>query len=199
MASFAEKLALLRQLSENGSLPFTRAALSEYLDAYQAAGCPAVSHSELYRTSYRPAYRVVSSAYAKYFTLFSSIDKLLREKSRTVVAIDGRCGSGKTTLAGLLAGIYDCTVIYMDDFFLPPALRTEARLAEAGGNVDYERFAAEAATGLRSGAPFTYRIFDCATMDFSGVAAISPKALTIVEGSYSLHPKIGPLFGLTVF
>ena len=39
-----------------------------------------------------------------------------------VLALDGRCGSGKTTLAnGLAAQLPSCTLLRTDDFYLPPA------------------------------------------------------------------------------
>ena len=59
-------------------------------------------------------------------------------------------------------------IIHMDDFFLPPKLRTEARLNEPGGNVHYERFMEEVVMKLRSEECFEYRIFDCHVMDYTG-------------------------------
>lgn len=56
---FLEKLALLRQLAAEGKFAFSLAELDEYLTAYEKAGYPAVSHSETYRSLYRPAYRVL--------------------------------------------------------------------------------------------------------------------------------------------
>ncbi len=56
---FLAKLDLLRELAGEGALPFSRAALEDFLKEYVNAGCPALSHSEGYRAAYRPAYRVV--------------------------------------------------------------------------------------------------------------------------------------------
>ena len=56
---FRQKLKMLTQLAEKGQMPFSPDALEEYLDRYEAAGFPPVSHSETYRLAYRPAYRVV--------------------------------------------------------------------------------------------------------------------------------------------
>ena len=56
---FKEKLELLSALTVDGALPFSSRELSGYLDEYSAAGYPTVSHSELYRNTYRPAYRIV--------------------------------------------------------------------------------------------------------------------------------------------
>ena len=57
-----------------------------------------------------------------------------------LIAVDGRCASGKTTLASALERETGCNVIHMDHFFLRPEQRTKQRLEEPGGNVDYERF-----------------------------------------------------------
>jgi len=70
-----------------------------------------------------------------YREVFDAVRKLLASQERVIVAIDGRCGSGKTTLAALIAKEFDCSVFHMDDFFLPPGLRTPERLGEPGGNV----------------------------------------------------------------
>ena len=41
-----------------------------------------------------------------------------------VLALDGRCGSGKTTMAAALAEQFpDSIVLHTDDFYLPPAQR----------------------------------------------------------------------------
>lgn len=45
----------------------------------------------------------------------------------------------------------NCTVFHIDDYFLRPEQRTETRLAQPGGNVDYERFAEEILNPLKSG------------------------------------------------
>ena len=116
------------------------------------------------------------------------IDGLLAEKDMVIMAIDGKCTSGKTTLASKLAEIYDCNVFHMDDFFLRPEQRTLERFAEVGGNVDYERFQEEVLLPLKNGKAFSYRPFDCSTFTLAGPVAVNPKKLNIVEGTYSHHP-----------
>lgn len=59
LASFLEKLQLLRQLTLQGIFGFCAEQLEEYLTSYKAAGYPMVSHSQTYRDAYHPAYRVV--------------------------------------------------------------------------------------------------------------------------------------------
>lgn len=130
------------------------------------------------------------------------IDKakqILSEKNRIIIAIDGYCASGKTTLATHLTEVFDAQVIHMDDFFLPPDMRTEKRLSQAGGNVHYERFCDEIIAGLESGEAFTYNKFSCHTDDYSKSELISPDRNIIVEGSYSMHPKIPNIYDLKIF
>ena len=71
-----------------------------------------------------------------YKGLTDAIRRLPTNRGRVVVAIDGRCGSGKTTLAAALQKEFSCAVFHMDDFFLRPEQRTEERLAQPGGNAD---------------------------------------------------------------
>lgn len=61
MDSFREKLSLLAALTQAGEMPFSAAALADYLTAYSQAGFPPVSHSDAYRRAYSPAYRVVDA------------------------------------------------------------------------------------------------------------------------------------------
>lgn len=131
--------------------------------------------------------------------LLRRIDRLLEERELVLIAIDGSCAAGKSTLAAELAKRYDCSVIPMDDFFLRPCQRTPERYAEAGGNVDYERFADEVLRPLRLGQAFTYRPYDCRTACLSAPVTVQPKKLNIIEGSYSLHPYFGQVYDLRVF
>ena len=114
------------------------------------------------------------------------------------VAIDGGSASGKTTLANRLGTALRCPVVHMDDFFLPPELRTPERLAEPGGNVHYERFAAEVLPGLRSGEGFTYGVFDCSAMAVTGQQEIPACDIVITEGAYSLHPALADVYDLKI-
>lgn len=131
--------------------------------------------------------------------LTNQIDLLLARQERVTVAIDGFCTSGKTTLAARLAEKYDCCVVHMDDFFLRPEQRTPERLAQPGGNVDYERFRQEVLLPLEQGLPFSYCPFDCGTGTLAAPVDVQPKPLTVIEGTYSHHPFFGSHCDLRVF
>ena len=130
--------------------------------------------------------------------LIKKIDELMTQKDVVIVAIDGKCTSGKTTLAAKLAEIYDCNVFHMDDFFLRPEQRTPERFAEVGGNVDYERFKEEILIPLQDGKPFSYQPFDCSTFTLTDPVMVTPKQLNIIEGTYSHHPYFGNSYDLKV-
>ncbi len=169
--------------------------VSAYLRSYTEKGCPAVSHSDLYREKYLPAYRVVSAEYLPLLPLLELIDS----KKNAVVGIDGRCASGKTTLAAMLAEIYDCNVFHADDFFLPPEMRTEERLSEVGGNMHRERLRDEVLIPVKEKREAVYRKFNCSDFTFSDPIRVPYKRLTIVEGSYCLHPELADFYDIRVF
>ena len=126
------------------------------------------------------------------------LDTLLQRQS-VRLAIEGGSASGKTTLAAWLQQTYDAAVFHMDDFFLRPEQRTVERLTEAGGNVDRERFAEEVLQPLCEGRPVTYRRFDCTTQSLSEPMTVEPRALTIVEGAYAMHPALADAYDLSLF
>lgn len=194
-----EKLNEFLACCQNGTFPFNAGEAEACIRDYRAQGCPPVSHSEAYRAAYAPAYRVVKAAYCRYLEVFRRIDALLDQKASVTVAIDGNSGAGKSSLAALMAEVYNCNVFHMDDFFLPPLRKTAGRLDQPGGNVDYERFRGEVITGLKSGESFEYRRYDCQTGELSAPVHVTPKRLNIVEGVYSLHPALDMSYDLSIF
>lgn len=133
------------------------------------------------------------------FTILQKIHKLQKGQAPLVIAIDGRCGAGKTTLAQNLSQELSCSVIHLDHFFLRPQQRTPERLKQAGGNFDRERFLSEVIPFLRQNQPFSYRPFDCKTQTLSEPVMVKPDNLVIVEGFYCCHPSLFPFYDLTIF
>jgi len=128
-----------------------------------------------------------------------AIEKLTNRKSRLLVAIDGRCASGKTTLAEELGRRLGCPVIHMDHFFLRPEQRTPERLATPGENVDHERFLAEVLEPLGRGQEFSYRPYDCSTATLVDPIIVPLSNVYIIEGSYSCHPALRAHYDLRIF
>ena len=79
-----------------------------------------------------------------------------------VLALDGRCGSGKTTLAnGLSAQLPGCTLLRTDDFYLPPARRSPDWVHTPCANMDLTRLRDEALRPAYAGQTVDYRAYSC--------------------------------------
>jgi len=191
--SFEHKLEIIRQMPV-----YDEDALA-FLEAYKSRGYPPLSHSDIYKEAYHPSYRVVKKEYCEYFDIFDKMDMLIKSRGTVNLAIDGNCGAGKSMLSVLLEGIYDCNVFHMDRFFLRPFQRTPERLSEPGGNIDHERFYEEIIVGIRSKKPFSYRIYDCRNDTLGPLISVEPKAINVVEGSYSMRPEFIDLYDIKVF
>lgn len=131
--------------------------------------------------------------------ILSHTAKLHSSQRPVLLAIDGRCAAGKTTLAAHLQAKTGCAVLHMDHFFLRPEQRTEERLRQPGGNVDYDRFRMEALLPLKAEHPFSYRPFDCHRLEMGQPIQIAPSPFAVVEGSYSCHPELWDFYDLRVF
>lgn len=154
------------------------------------------------------------------------IETLLAQKGCLILAIDGCCASGKTTLAHQLAKRFSGDVIHMDDFFLTLPLRTPERLAEPGGNVHYERFleqiivplqaahrakcnntegdaltdAASQKTSFPALPSLSWQRFDCSCGAFSPeLQHTQGNPFLIIEGSYSMRPEFCNAYDLSLF
>lgn len=126
------------------------------------------------------------------------IDRMQSQKPY-ILAIDGRCASGKTTLANELSQSLSCNVVHMDDFYLPFALRTPERMAQPGGNIEFERLISEIIAPLLAGRNAVYRPYACHENRFLPSVTLGAAKSTIVEGSYSCHPCLADMLGIKVF
>lgn len=181
------------------NLPFPREDVDRALEDYRKTGMPAVHHSDRYRRVYSPAYRVVEQDLARLLPLLSAIDRHHRTHPQTLVALDGPCATGKTTLGGFLSRLYQCPLFHMDDFYLPPERKTAQRLAEPGGNVDAERFFTEVLSPLSRGETVRYRPYRCQSGTLGPELVVPPTPLAVVEGVYSLRPDLEPYYHVKCF
>lgn len=117
-----------------------------------------------------------------------------------LVALDGRCAAGKTTLAAAICTAFPGTVtVHMDDFYLPAARRTPQRMAQPGGNIHWERFLEEVLLPMGRGQAFVYTPFSCQSQALQPGTVLTPGRLNIIEGSYSCLPALRPHYALRVF
>jgi uridine kinase len=128
------------------------------------------------------------------------IEEVMKRKGSCILAVDGRCASGKSTFGQMLKERTGGSLVHMDDFFLQPYQRTQERYSTPGENVDHERFLAEVLEPLSKGQTVRYHPFDCRAMEISEqVKEADGKGIVIVEGSYSFHPSLREYYDLKIF
>ena len=128
------------------------------------------------------------------------IEKIMKKKGSCIIAIDGRCASGKSTFADLLKKRTGGSLVHMDDFFLRPEQRTKERYQTPGENVDHERFKEEVLIPLANKEKIAYHPFDCNIMEISDRELYADgSGLVIIEGSYSFHPELREYYDLKIF
>ncbi len=136
--------------------------------------------------------------------LLAAIERHTIERAAPlVVALDGRSGTGKSTLAKQLAVTSDAVVVDCDDFYAGGT--DEAWLAQtprqrAACGIDWRRLKGEAVGPLRDG-----RIAHYHPSDFINGAGLAshmvigdPKAVIILDGAYSGRPELAEIVDIAV-
>ena len=117
-----------------------------------------------------------------------------------VLALDGRCGSGKTTLANTLARQFPASItLHTDEFYLPPDQRIRGWEKTPCANMDLARLRDEVLAPARAGKPVLYRAYSCREGAYLPPIPCQPARLVLVEGSYSHHPLLAGYETLRVF
>ncbi len=116
-----------------------------------------------------------------------------------LLAIDGRCAAGKTTLAHVLATLWDCNLVHSDDYYLPFSQRTASRLSRPGGHMNLERLRDEVLLPLVDAEKAVCRPYSCHDDRWLCSYPLDPTKPTIVEGSYTCHPSIQDLIDCKLF
>ena len=209
LSGLAEKIELVVSMCQDGLLSYPADETISFFEAWENDGYPAMSHSEMYRQNYHPAYRVIEDNFVKLYEVICRVREVsyksgvfASHSSRKpyVIAIDGMSGSGKSTFASLLQEVFpESNLFHMDDYFLQPSQKTTERLSEVGGNVDYERFYDEIICNLDKRDGLSYRKYDCCCQTLGASVHVSWKPLVIIEGSYSHHPYFDNAYDLRVF
>ncbi len=127
------------------------------------------------------------------------VNNLLQTQERALLAVDGNCCAGKTTMAARLGSILGATVFHMDDYFLQPHMRTPERLSQPGGNVDAERFLDEVLLPVSCSEAVDVRKYDCREDRLLPPVPVLPRRVIIIEGAYSLHPLLAAYYDLKLF
>jgi len=129
---------------------------------------------------------------------------------RLVVAIDGRSGSGKSTVAEAVAQAIGAVVVPCDDFFAASVSNAEwdRRTPEqrAADGIDWRRLKREAIEPLRTGRAARWYAFDfLAGPRTDGTYSLqrtpterAPKPIVLLDGAYSARPELADVLDLSV-
>ena len=175
-------------------LPFDKNTSIQFIKKWKDQDYPNLTHSQVFQDSYHPSYCLIKKNFLPYLEIL----KVLDTKEEYILAIDGKCTSGKTTFSKLLEEIYDCSIFHMDDFFLQPFQRTPERYKEPGGNVDRERVEQEILIPLKHKEDVYYSKFNCHTMKLENKIHVPYKPKNIIEGSYSMHPSLRKYYTMSI-
>lgn len=107
-----------------------------------------------------------------------------------LVAIDGRGGAGKSSLAGWLASQVDGTVIHVDDFGRPGAPYDDW---------DWHRLRTQVLEPLRADRDCRYQRYDWAADGLGEWVDLRASGIVIVEGVTVLREALGDLWDLKVW
>ncbi|GMU19841.1 MAG: hypothetical protein AMXMBFR12_10320 [Candidatus Babeliales bacterium] len=119
----------------------------------------------------------------------------VQKKQPLLIGIDGRPGSGKTTVAIKLEEALHAQAIYLDEFFIPQEQwPKDAKPQFPFFYFRYQEFV-EGVKALASGKPFSYFTYDWETNGLSKqVKVINPEGIIIVEGVSALNAELAPLY-----
>ena len=223
---------LAGRLEQLAGLPVP--GMGEYLESWRREGCPPVRHSEAFRNAYNPHYRVLRREFAGFLPALVPIDRLAREHYAAwlrrgswgeplpgegplalryrnglrpyLVAVDGRCGSGKTGFSRIVEELIPGGkhVAHMDDCYLPWESRAPDWMEVPAGNMDLKRVRDEILSPVREGRPLWYPLFlpDGPVLDeYGDPIVIDPDdvELILVEGTYSQHPSLKKYYDYKIF
>jgi uridine kinase len=135
-------------------------------------------------------------------TLAEIIAGSARQKvSPFVVAIDGRSGVGKSTLARALAERLDACVIDGDEFYVGGIeLRMDSLASRAAACIDWTR-QRSVLEALAAGRTAHWRAFDWDAFDgrlCGDPKTLEPRPVVILEGVYAARPELADLLDLRV-
>ena len=131
--------------------------------------------------------------------ILDAVERMLAERGHLLLAIDGRCGCGKSSLADLLVRKLGGNCFHTDDFYLPFSRRSDDWKTLPAGNMDLTRLREEVLTPLLAKKTVCYRAYDCPGDSFKPTREIPFKALSVVEGSYSQHPILADAYDRKLF
>ena len=169
------KINILIELIQNNIISISDFS-KEKIENFKKNPLP-THHSDIYNKLYKPHYRIINLAFLpiefRVLKLQKYIDSLPSNKL-TIIALEGRCASGKSTITNKLNNV---TIIHADDFFS----KTDLLNFDALDKV---------LSKLKLNEKLEYTVYNCMNDTYQTKIIEKIKPVVIVEGVYSFHQKI---------
>lgn len=130
------------------------------------------------------------------------IKKIIEEKhlnAPAVIAIDGPCGGGKSTLAAEIEKEFGFNILHMDDFYLPFQKREKDWMNVIAGHMDFERLIENVLKPYKESRKTNYISYDCHSDKYLQEIPIDLDKILVIEGSYTSHPMLDKYVNLKIF
>lgn len=144
------------------------------------------SHTNTYKENYHPHYRVISTEllpmkyrFLKFQNYLDSLDK----SKLTIIAVEGKHTSGKTTICKMLKNI---TLIHADDFFSKTNL------------LDY-KLLEQLITKLEIGKTIEYTVYDYTNDNYYQKTISNIQPIVIIEGIYCYSNNLKKYYNKLVY
>lgn len=131
--------------------------------------------------------------------LLSKLDELSHVQDQVLVAMDGFSASGKTTLGEKLKKIYDANLVHTDDYFKKITVDPNDPLSIHGANIDFGKINQEIVKPFIHKDSYHYQPFDFKQHIHKDQVSVSYQSMLIIEGAYSMHPKLLANYDYKVF
>ena len=126
-----------------------------------------------------------------------------RDSGRTVVAIDGVGGAGKSTLAlRIKERLNESSLIEMDDFYSPinPTIRCQFVPEQGYQNFfDWQRLKTQVFEHIHQNSTVRYQKYDWTRDELNGWTNLLLGPVVIIEGVYVLRPELRQYYDLSIF
>lgn len=108
-------------------------------------------------------------------------------KGQVVIAIDGPCGGGKTSIAKKINEELSYNILHMDDFYLPFDKRDKNWTNIIAGHMDFDRLIQNVLIPYKEKKKTNYISYDCHSDKFLQEIYLDLDKFLVIEGSYSTH------------
>ena len=130
------------------------------------------------------------------------LTSLPKKHSTVIVGIDAPGGSGKSSFTDTLAKrLSRCTIVQMDDFFLPSRERVQddPRKKPIGADFDWRRVFAQVLEPLLSERDGNYQRYDWGSDTLAEWHTVPTGGIVLVEGCFAMRNELVPAYDFTIW